>query len=58
MFIILTSIGRGVYCRTTIAHFNLNYLVRMFIYYTPVLEQTTNTESVSRVQYSCDPGPV
>ena len=27
------------------------------IYYTPVLERTTNTESVSGVQYSCESRP-
>ena len=29
----------------------------IMIYYTPVLEQTTNTESVSGVQYSCESRP-
>ena len=27
-------------------------------YYTPVLERTTNTESVLGVQYLCDPCPL
>ena len=29
----------------------------MVSYYTPVLEQTTNTEYVSGVQYSCESWP-